>query len=478
MSNSKVNYLLKNVGILTISNFASKILVFLLVPLYTAVLSTSEFGSYDLAISTVSLVYPVLTLNIVDSVMRFLMTSKYPVKSVVSIGFKFSLYGIFLFLIGILFLQRINCWSVMDGLEYCVVLYYVVYTLNQLLIQLAKGLENIKIMGIAGVLSTFVMLISNIIFLLVLRWGVKGFFIANVISQLASLLFLFFTLKMWRYIIEYKVDKVLQKEMLRYSVPLIATVVGWWLNSASDKYVVAFFLGVATNGLLSVAYKVPSIINTLQGIFIQAWQISAIREFGESKTAQFYGKTFAVINLLMTFTASGLIILNRPLARILFAKDFYSSWQLVPFLIISIVINSASGMLGPILAAQMNSKAMMWSALIGAGANVILNIVLVALVGAQGATIATVVCSFLIYEIRKIAVGDSISIDNYRIILISWLLLCMQAFVEIYLGWYYIEIFILFILSILNFAEISNLLCKVKVGAVEIINLRRERREK
>lgn len=35
-----------------------------------------------------------------------------------------------------------------------------------------------------------------------------------------------------------------------YSVPLIATAVGWWINSAADKYVVAFMLGVASNGLL------------------------------------------------------------------------------------------------------------------------------------------------------------------------------------------------------------------------------------
>lgn len=64
--NTKAKYLIKNTGILTISNFSSKILVFLLVPLYTSVLSTAEYGTYDLAISTVTLLYPILTVNIVD----------------------------------------------------------------------------------------------------------------------------------------------------------------------------------------------------------------------------------------------------------------------------------------------------------------------------------------------------------------------------------------------------------------------------
>ena len=75
--NTKAKYLIKNTGILTISNFSSKILVFLLVPLYTSVLSTAEYGTYDLAISTVTLLYPILTVNIVDAVMRFAMDKKY-----------------------------------------------------------------------------------------------------------------------------------------------------------------------------------------------------------------------------------------------------------------------------------------------------------------------------------------------------------------------------------------------------------------
>ena len=86
---SKSSYLIKNMGILTISNFSSKILVFLLVPLYTSVLSTKEYGTYDLAVSTATLLYPILTLNIVDAVMRFLMDKESDKKAIASIGLKY-----------------------------------------------------------------------------------------------------------------------------------------------------------------------------------------------------------------------------------------------------------------------------------------------------------------------------------------------------------------------------------------------------
>ena len=49
---SKYLYLIKNIGVLTLSNLGSKILAFLLIPLYTSVLSTEQYGVFDLAQTT------------------------------------------------------------------------------------------------------------------------------------------------------------------------------------------------------------------------------------------------------------------------------------------------------------------------------------------------------------------------------------------------------------------------------------------
>lgn len=66
-------YLIKNIGILTISNFATKFLSFFLLPLYTGVLSTEEYGTFDLYSTTISLLYPILSICVSDSVIRFLL---------------------------------------------------------------------------------------------------------------------------------------------------------------------------------------------------------------------------------------------------------------------------------------------------------------------------------------------------------------------------------------------------------------------
>lgn len=459
---NRFNYLLKNIGVLMIANFSSKILVFLLVPLYTSVLSTTEYGSYDLAVSTATLLFPILTLNVVDAVMRFSMDYIIDKKSIASIGLKFISISVILFGICIWILNRINLLSGISSLGIYIFLYYVSYAVNQLLIQFSKGLERVKDMGIAGVIGTFVTIVTNILFLLVLKLGLNGFFFSSILAQMISAIYLTVRIKVWEYIDVKKIDKKIQHEMLIYSIPLIATAVGWWINSAADKYVVAFMLGVASNGLLSVSYKIPQIINTLQGIFTQAWQISAVKEYGEEETSKFYGNTFSSINLLMCAACSFLIVLSRPLAHILYAKEFYVAWQYVPFLLLSSVLNCASGLLGPILAAKKDSKAMMWSAIIGAVANIIMNIILVYLIGIQGATIATVICSYIIYAVRKKAVGKDIQIEDYFTIIVTWLLLFVQAFVESYLSIVPIEVVIMAILVIVNIKGINRIFFKIK----------------
>lgn len=82
--NKKNKSLIKNIGLFTIGSFGSKILSFLLVPLYTAVLTTTEYGSVDLITSTASLLTPILLLSIFDATLRFGMDSNYKKEDVLS----------------------------------------------------------------------------------------------------------------------------------------------------------------------------------------------------------------------------------------------------------------------------------------------------------------------------------------------------------------------------------------------------------
>lgn len=432
--NPKYKYLIKNTGILTISNFSSKLLVFFLVPLYTGVLTPAEYGIYDLIVSTVSLLLPVLTLNIVDGVMRFSFDKNYSQSEVASVGFRYSFIGFILFTALIYINKTTQVFPQINGIEWLVIAYMFCQIFVHYFTQLAKGLEKVFDMGIAGIISTLTAVTLNIYFLLYLKLGFHGFFLAGIISSLSQILYYSFKLKAWNLINLFGINKTLAKSMLLYSAPLIFTCLGWWVNSAADKYIVTLFCGIASNGLLAISYKIPTIINTVQSIFMQAWQISAIKEYENGD--DFFKLMFDYYNLLMCITSSILIMLTRPLASFLFAKDFYQAWQYVPLLLVCSVLNGAAGFIGPILSAQKDSKTMAKSAVYGSITNVILNFLLTYYYGIQGAVIATVISSYVMYIIRKKAIGNKIESAIYASSIVCWLLLIIQSFIEIYINNY------------------------------------------
>jgi len=453
-------YLLKNTGILTISNFASKILVFLLVPLYTSVLSTSEYGTYDLIISSVGILLPVLTCNISDAVIRYSLEDTYPKEDVISIGMRITLWGMLITCAFVLIIKATGIWQNINGLEIFTIAYVVTHSINQFLFQTARGCEKVFDIGVAGVISTVVMIAANIIFLLVLQYGLEGFFLATILGQIFPTVYLAIRLRIWRYLKRiFNGFRSIKLRMITYSAPLVVVTLSWWVNSTSDRFIVAAICGVGANGLLSVAYKIPAIINTVQGIFIQAWQLSAIKEYSSSDKAEFYGKTFSTLNTIMVIACSILIILTKPIATLMFANDFYNAWQYVPLLLLSCVINSASGFLGPILAAKEDSKSAALSALYGAIANIIMNIGLVFLIGIQGACIATVIASFIIFLFRKRSLSNEIIVEHYGMVLFTWAIICAQAVLEIYFKFWYLEIILIVIILVINRNEISNIYC-------------------
>lgn len=459
--NNRVKYLIKNTGILTIGSFSSKILVFLLVRLYTSVLSTAQYGAFDLVNTTIQMLMPILTVSIYEGVMRFVMDETKQRDQVVTVGIKYLLIGTFAFSALLGFNTVFKIWKFAADYALYIWFYFFFDLLYQFASQLARGLEQVKVMTAAGVISTVIMIAGNLLFLLVFSLELKGFFLSYILSYIVPCLYIFCRLKIWRYV-KKTINKPLEKELIAYSAPLVFNTLGWWANSALDRYIVTWLCGISINGIYSISYKIPGILNTLQGIFVQAWQISAIKENISKDSPQFYGKVLASINYMMSACCMILIALAKPIAHILFLKEFYEAWQYAPFLLLSCVINMAGGVLGPILSAKKNSKAMANAAILGASSNLVLNIVLVYFMGAQGAAIATAVSSMVIFQIRLKAVGrNNIDIDYMRIVL-PWALMTIQSAFMIYTRLYFVQIIVIIIFGLFYKDFIADALNRIR----------------
>lgn len=405
---TKVGKLAKNTGVLAIGSFSSKILIFLLVPLYTAVLTPGEFGAYEIIYNSCGLLIPMLTLNVSDAMLRFPLEKNADIPRIARIGLGLTLLSGVVVLLGQVLPGA--PWNSLQGSQY-IALLYLSNALYQLLVLLARGTERFKDIAIAGVMSAFTMTVLNILMLLVVRLGLDGFFLANSIGMLLPALYLVCRLRAFIFAPAESSGGGLVLRMVRYSIPLAMTVIGWWFINVSDRYIVLFLDGVEANGLYSIAYKIPAILSTVAGIFIQAWQVSAIKEFDRHDSDGFLSGIFDATEMCLVLLCSLLIPLSPLLAFFLFSGDFFEAWIYVPFLLVYVIFNTMGGMWGPFFSAGYDTAPMAVSTAMGGLVNVALGIPLVMLIGVQGAAVSSLAAGLVNWAWRGIKVKRHIEVN-------------------------------------------------------------------
>ena len=185
-NNGKYSTLTKNVLLFTISSFGSKIIQFLLVPLYTSVLSTGDYGTVDLINTTVQLLIPLLTLNMQDAVLRFCLDDKYKKEDILAVSLKVNLFACLALGITLTFLYASGVVK-LDGIY--LLFLYVSYFLGAIFntIQMYLKADNkVAILAIDGIINTLVSCVLNLLLLLVVKWGVYGYMLANATGLIVA----------------------------------------------------------------------------------------------------------------------------------------------------------------------------------------------------------------------------------------------------------------------------------------------------
>lgn len=394
----KTKGLVKNTIILTAGNFSSKIMTVLLVPLYTSILSTAEYGSYDIIYSAINLLIPILTLNIADGILRFSMEPQAQIRRIAKIGFVLVAASSVVVLAGQILPNA--PWSNAAGIHYFAALYCST-ALYQIMNSLTRGLNRMVDIAVASVVSTAMLLILNILFLLVMNMGLGGFFVANILSQAVPALYLFIRARKAVFTsTQASGDQELYVRMVRYSAPLAITLIGWWLLNTADRYIVLWFCGVEANGLYSAAYRIPNMINTISTIFIQAWQVSVVKSFDADDSDGFLRNTFALVESLLVVICAVAIPLSPFIASVLFQGDFYKAWVYVPLLLVYSMINSMSGMWTPFFSARFANKPIVVSTIAGGAISIGLAVLLVPCIGVHGAVVSSIIGAFVNWAYR------------------------------------------------------------------------------
>lgn len=398
----KYKKLASNTLIFAIGTFSSKILSFLLMPFVTRMMGTGDYGSADLIQQTVNVLIPVVTLQVNSAALRFSLDRAKNKADVFTVGVRTTLIGfvIFLFFSYPISLITINDFNLGEYIL-LIVLFVLVSSFRQLCQQFVRGSGYVKLFAIDGIISTATTLLFTILFLGPFKWGVTGYIMAIIASDACSVIFFTVTAKLYRYVKPKVLEKSITSQMLKYCVPLIPTVILWWIINVSDRYMITYFVGSSANGLYTAASKIPNFVILFSQIFIDAWQLSAVDE-QENKEARahFFTKVFRVYSGGVFAVASGLILFCQFITKILVSDAFYDSWQYVPILIIATTYSCIVNFLASVYMAEKKSVMSLLTASSGAVTNIVLNFVFIPIMGANGAALATV-CAFLVVFVTR-----------------------------------------------------------------------------
>ncbi len=391
---------MKDIGVYAIGNIGSKLITFLMVPLYTYfVHDTSDFGYYDVCLTVCLLLLPFFTLQLRDGAFRFLLDcdDETQRRRIVSFVARTMLSSLFVTLL-VAFVLAL--FTHIDYLGYTVGL-LIAMSLQEVYSQVFRGLGNNRAFVMVGILSALGIGLFSVIFVAYMGWGIKGIFLANIIARVLALL-----------LVEAKVRLITRHtswninigkvgwEILRFTLPLLPGSLCWWLTGSSDRLFIKHFLGLDVNGVYAVAIRFTGIINTLAIIFYQAWQETAILQYHSPDRDRFFSRMFNSYIFLLGIILVGYVFMLKVNYSWLVAPQYHESLNYIYPLGLSAVLFALSAFFDMGYQCAKDTPRTLPAIVLAAIVNVALNFLLINPLGVYGVILTQFITYIVLFTYR------------------------------------------------------------------------------
>ncbi len=413
--------------ILGLGTFGSKLLVFLLMPLYTAWLSTAEYGTAELITSTANLIIPLACVGISNGIFRFAADRESDKRAVFSTSAALLLLGSVVFAALSPLLTLVGFF---DGYVWLIVLYVLSANLQAVCAQYVRAVDRPRMFALQGILNTALTILFNVLFLVLFDMGVRGYVLSVIVGNLLTTVFLLIGARLWQVFSWRAVNRRIMRDLLVFSLPMVPTTVCWLITDLSDRYMVTWFCGEAVNGIYSAAYKIPTVVTLLSSIFMQAWQFSAVASSSDDEECKcFYSEVFRGFLSLIFMGAAALVIASPLLTKLLLNSAYHDAWQFMPTLLCAAAFEAVVSFLATVYMVRKKSLHSFFTAIVGSILNIILNFMLIPQMGALGAAVATLASYAAVLVLRLIDAPHLIRFRLYlpRLVVSALLLLASAA---------------------------------------------------
>lgn len=429
--------LLKTFLSFSIGNYINILIGLLTVPIATRMLSPNQYGTSSFFFMIVNILATVCSLSLEQGFIRFFYHEEKDNRG--KLLYNCLVYSVvtifFLFILVYFYRDNISIYIIgkKDRFFWLVLLLNIIFTiLKTYSFIIIRMQQKAKLYSFFNVLSR----ILEFIFILILFNIYGNNYETLILAALFSMMLItFFSILAEKEIWTFKgKTKIKKQELIKYSFPLALTMTLTWLFSSSDKIAIKMYSDMNEMGLYAGAFKIISLISTLQIGFSSFWTPIAYEHYINSpQDLAFFKKANDYLSLIFFVLGIGLL-LTRNILIFLLGKSYYISIFIMPMLVFIPVMYllSETTMLG--IDFKKKTVYSLYISIIVFCINMLGNTLLVPYLGAKGAAISTGISYIIFFVLRTYF---SIKLINFcfdlkRIYLITFFMLFYAVVLTFY----------------------------------------------
>jgi O-antigen/teichoic acid export membrane protein len=394
---SEVKVIARHSSIYGLANVLDRIVTFVMLPVYTRFLTPADYGILELVYMTTSIISLVVGLGIESAVSRFYFDFEEQEKRNRVVSTAFLGYGGMALVVTLLLLpfSGIMARNILGSAE--MKSYFVVALITLGLGMIGpiayayfRATQRSFTLMVFQVSKTTVSLGLNIYYVVFAGMGVYGILLASLISTGAfTVVTTFFVLRRTGIRTEFK----LLWQMVKFGLPLIPSSLSGYLVHASDRFFIKEYATLTLTGLYSLGYKFGALVNQfVTSPFIQIWMPRRFEYFDRDDSERIYARIFTYFVTFSLFVGLQLSVLSREIIQIATAEPYWSSYRVVPIIVLSYIIFSFHYHFNIGILMKKQTKYIAYINIVNGILNLALNFILIKKYDIWGAAYATLIC--------------------------------------------------------------------------------------
>lgn len=454
---SRRTELAKNTAILTVGKICTQFISFFLLPLYTAILSTEEYGTFDLLVTYSTFLLPLVNWQFDQGIFRFMLDVRGQKDEGTKL-FSTLLFSSVLQSIAYLILFLIITPMLHIENAYFLLLYVILHVFTALLLQFVRGLGKSVKYTVASFISASSTTVMNVIALVFFNMGLQGLFASTLMAQVFTLIYLVCSSRCWEYISIKEIKAKTFKKVAAYSIPLIPNNLAWWVINASDRTIVSHFLGTAANGIYSVANKFPGVFINFYDIFNLSWTETVSLHFKDKDRDEFLTETMNSLFKMFAAACFGIVAVMPFVFPIMVNEKYSGAYNQILILMYAMLFRILVGLYSCIYVAEKKAKKIAYTSISAAVINIGVNLLLINVIGIYAASVSTLVAFGAMFIVRYIDINRIVRMRLKKSTVIGGLLIGGMLIFTYYSNNLIIQIIALIITAVYAFATNVDML--------------------